>query len=244
MKYIVGNWKMNQDLAQVEDFINSVEEAGGFDCQSWIAPQSVHISPMVSKTKSLKIGAQNTSRYLSGAYTGELSPAAIKNIGASFTIIGHSERRAYFNEDNKELNQKIQAAFKAKLDVIYCVGETLEQREQDQTFGIIKKQIFEGLNEIIIPEGAQLIVAYEPVWAIGTGKSATPEQAQEVHQQIRHYLKEIFSQEVPLLYGGSVKPNNIESLLLQDDIDGALVGGASLKAQDFIVLCQVASKTH
>ncbi len=244
MKYIVGNWKMNQSLREITHFVEQFSGTSQFKCETWIAPQSIHIAPLIAKTSRIKVGSQNSSLYQNGAYTGEISPTAIKELGATFTIIGHSERRAQFKENNMLLGKKVAAAFEAGLDVIYCIGESLEERNDDKTFVVLEEQIREALKGIILSDKNKFIVAYEPVWAIGTGQTATPEQAQEAHHFVRVQLKDSFptnGEKIPLLYGGSVKPSNIEELLAQEDIDGALVGGASLAAADYIQLCQCAS---
>lgn len=209
---------------------------------AWIAPQFIHIS-FLKKLKSklklkLKIGAQNCAYKESGAYTGEVSPVALKDMGVNFTIIGHSERRALFHESHSDLNAKTILALKVGLKVIFCVGETLEEREQGKMQAVIEEQIIKGLENLPADKIDNLLIAYEPVWAIGTGKTASKEQAQEVHAFIRGILPRLglSSDATPILYGGSVKPSNIEELLSQKDIDGALVGGASLKAKDFYAL--------
>jgi triosephosphate isomerase len=244
--YIVGNWKMNQSINEINTFFDFVnKQAENFQCESWIAPQAIHIAPLLDKTQNIKIGAQNSAPHDKGAYTGEISPHSLKELGASFTIIGHSERRQFFKETHALINKKLEVALEAGLTVILCVGESVQDRNDDKTFVVIEEQLREGLKSIIIPKEGSLIVAYEPVWAIGTGQSATPEQAQEVHEFIRVQLKDTFptsGAEIPILYGGSVKPDNIESLMAQRDINGALVGGASLNPEDFTKLCLVASK--
>lgn len=239
-KLIVGNWKMNQSLQQVEDFLDEVGHK--LKEEAWIAPQALHIGLARSKAPlTIKIGAQNCSDQDHGAFTGENSPASLKEMGATFVLVGHSERRQLFNETNATCVAKTKRALGHGLAVIYCVGETLTEREANKTLTVVKQQLREGLTAADTWNAGQLIVAYEPVWAIGTGKVATPAQAQEVHSAIRAELKAMFGAEgeaVRLLYGGSVKPDNVQELMGQKDIDGALVGGASLKAADFIALCQ------
>jgi triosephosphate isomerase len=239
MKLIVGNWKMNQNKQQVRSFIETVESQ--LKAEAWIAPQAMHLGLALAHVKKLKIGAQNCSEHDSGAFTGENSPASLKDLGASFVLIGHSERRQIFAETNATCAMKTKAALKNGLAVIYCVGETLAEREAGQTLTVVKQQLRQALSDLGGWPTGQLIVAYEPVWAIGTGKVATPAQAQEVHAAIRSELTAMFGAEgagVRLLYGGSVKPDNVKELMGQKDIDGALVGGASLKATDFLALCQ------
>ena len=183
--HIVGNWKMNQSLEDIKSFFHEVSEKhDDFKCEAWVAPQFVHIPIVRELTISLgnvQVGAQNCSHELSGAYTGDISPQALTEVGCEFTLIGHSERRAIFNEGNELLNKKLHLALEQKLTVIFCVGETLEEREAGNTNKVIETQIIEGLKGLTAEQAANVIIAYEPVWAIGTGKVATPEQAQEVH---------------------------------------------------------------
>lgn len=239
MKLIVGNWKMNQTAAQVKSFFEVVNAAAKKQ-EAWIAPQALHVTLALTLAKDIKIGAQNCSDHDSGAFTGENSPASLKDLGASFVLVGHSERRQLFHETNESCARKTTKALAHGLAVIYCVGETLAERESGATLAVVKKQLREGLQNVSW-SGDQLVVAYEPVWAIGTGKVASPAQAQEVHAAIRSELAELYGEagkNVRLLYGGSVKPDNVQELMGQKDIDGALVGGASLKANDFLALCQ------
>jgi len=189
---------------------------------------------------NISVGAQNLYFEEKGAFTGEVSPAMVKDVGCSHVLIGHSERRQYFGEADQTVNKKIFAALKAGLLPIVCIGETLEERESNKTFDVIGKQIKEGLAGLSKDQMLKLVIAYEPVWAIGTGKTATPDQAQEVHAFIRKELGKMFDKDVAdktrILYGGSVKPENVKDLMAQKDIDGGLVGGASLKADSFTKL--------
>ena len=240
--YIVGNWKMNQNLEEIKTFIGeALPKLSGKNGNWWIAPQSIHIPTLLEKSKdTIKVGAQNCSYETHGAYTGEISPISLKDLGAHFVILGHSERRAIFKETDQELNLKLKQALKAGLTIIFCVGETLAEREAGKVDEVLATQVFEGLRGVELNSKSDLIIAYEPVWAIGTGKTATPEMADEAHQIIRKHLFElenIDAEATSILYGGSVKPNNIEELLEKENIDGALVGGASLKAQDYVALC-------
>lgn len=242
--HIVGNWKMNQTLHEISNFfIEMTKMKMELKCEAWIAPQAIHL-PILKEiaftTGMIKIGAQNCAAEDSGAFTGETSPQALADIGADFVIIGHSERRTIYGEDNNTLNKKVLGALRNNLKVIYCVGETLAQRESNQTFTIIEEQLNVGLKEIPADKANLILIAYEPVWAIGTGKVASPEQAEEVHAFIRSKLTHE-PQKTIILYGGSVKPDNINALLVNENIDGALVGGASLKALDFRQLCSSAS---
>ena len=242
--HIVGNWKMNQTLLEISNFFIEMSKMKmELKCKAWIAPQAIHISilkEIAFTTGSIQIGAQNCCEQNSGAYTGEISPLALADMGVEFVIIGHSERRTIYGEQNDLLNKKVLLALKNGLKVIYCIGETLEEREANQTFSVIEAQLNIGLQGLT-PELANLLmIAYEPVWAIGTGKTASAEQAEEVHAFIRSKLN-LNADKTIILYGGSVKPDNIDSLLKKENIDGALVGGASLKAQDFKALCSSAS---
>jgi triosephosphate isomerase len=242
--HIVGNWKMNMTLHEISNFfIDMSKMKMELKCKAWIAPQSLHI-PILKEiaftTGAIQVGAQNCSEQDSGALTGEISPVALADMGTEFVIIGHSERRTIFKEGNSLLNKKVLNALKHGLKVIYCVGETLEEREQNKTFSVLESQMVEGLKDLSAEAASQLLVAYEPVWAIGTGKVATAEQAEEAHAFIRSKLA-FRKEETVILYGGSVKPDNIDSLLAKENIDGALVGGASLKASDFKALCMSGS---
>ncbi len=244
--HIVGNWKMNQSLEEIKSFfIDFTKMKMDLKCQAWIAPQFIHI-PILKELAftlgNIKVGAQNCSEVDSGAFTGEVSPKALADMGTDFVIIGHSERRTIFKEDNKLLNKKFLNALSNNLKVIFCIGETLEERESGNTFSVIEKQLNEGLLNFPKEKSELLLLAYEPVWAIGTGKTASSEQAEEVHSFIRNKLPNEL-QKVVILYGGSVKPDNIHSLLQMPNIDGALVGGASLKASDFKVLCMAGSSS-
>lgn len=243
--YIVGNWKMNQNIHQLNEFFSEMEKADLPTGNFWIAPQAIHIHPAVKKTNDvdMKIGAQNCCDRNSGAFTGEISPESLKDIEAHFVILGHSERRAIYKENDELINGKVQLALDNKLVPILCVGESLSQREAGKTLDVVLTQVEKGLKDIKIASADELIVAYEPVWAIGTGKTATPEQAEEIHAQIREKLCKIypdFGAELSILYGGSVKPSNVKDLLAQPNVNGGLVGGASLEAEDYIQLCKAA----
>ncbi|MEX0799163.1 MAG: triose-phosphate isomerase [Bacteriovoracaceae bacterium] len=241
--YMVGNWKMNQGLHELNEFFIQIDKADLPQGNFWIAPQMIHIHKLLEKTNinSLKVGAQNCSDQESGAYTGEVSAKNLAEMGAQFVILGHSERRSLFKEDDQFINRKVKQALRNKLIPILCVGETLEQREAGKTLETVLGQVEACLDGIRPTSADQLILAYEPVWAIGTGKTASPEQADEVHSEIRKKLDQLFpdtGKEISILYGGSVKPSNIKDLLSQKNVNGGLVGGASLKASDFIELCK------
>ena len=247
-KIIAGNWKMNNDLSATKNLISNLAKSlnNNENCDVIICPPFTSLSESNSQIKNtvIKLGAQNMYFENEGAYTGEISAKMIKSVGCEFVILGHSERRAIFNESNSLINKKIKKAISSGLKPIFCVGESLEQREKGVTKEIIKTQVTEGLKDISSEEIKTLIIAYEPVWAIGTGRNATPEQAQEVHEFIRSLIKENYSQEIAdnmiIQYGGSVKPDNAKDLLSQKDIDGALVGGASLKASSFLGIIRAA----
>ena len=237
-KLLVGNWKMNKNGKECLEFLEEFSKKFSDKREAWIAPQSLFVKLIINS--GIKAGLQNCSEFIEGAYTGEVSPKTFKEMGGHFVILGHSERRQYFGETSKGLNAKIRTVLNEGLVAIYCVGETLTERDNGQTLSLIEDQIHQGLNDQAKANEENLIIAYEPVWAIGTGKTASPAQAQEVHAHIRQLLVTkfpAFGDKVRILYGGSVKPDNIEELLAQKDIDGGLVGGASLKPKDFLALC-------
>ena len=237
-KLMVGNWKMNKNVKECLEYLETFSAKYSGKRDAWIAPQSLMLNSIINSP--LKAGLQNCSEHVEGAYTGEVSSITFKEMGGHFVILGHSERRQYFGETSKGLNQKIRTAIQEGLTVIYCVGETLAEREAGLTLPLIEDQLHQGLNDQSKARLENLIIAYEPVWAIGTGKTASPAQAQEVHAHIRSILTAkfpAFGDKTRILYGGSVKPDNVEELLAQQDIDGGLVGGASLKPKDFLALC-------
>ncbi len=221
-------------VSQLREMVSDVKEV-----EIVIAPPYTALGSVAGAIKGSNIflSAQNIFWEESGAFTGEVSPLMLKDIGCQCAIIGHSERRQYFGETNETVNKRLKAALKVSLTPIVCIGEVLEEREAEKTLDVIEQQLKEGLNGLSADEMEKVVVAYEPVWAIGTGKTATPDQAQEVHQFIRKLITQIFSEKVAdgtrILYGGSVKPDSIDQLMSQKDIDGALVGGASLKADSF-----------
>lgn len=242
-KVIAGNWKMFNDLNQSIELVSGLKkelEGKNIDTDVIVCPPFTNLETVnaVIKDSIIQLGAQNMYFEESGAFTGEISPAMLKSVGCSFVILGHSERRTIFGESNQLINKKIKTALNFGIKPIFCIGESLEQRENGTTFKVIENQIIEGLAGITETELETLIIAYEPVWAIGTGKVASPEQAQEVHKFIRQLLSKIYSsqlaEKVIIQYGGSVKPDNAKELLSQPDIDGALVGGACLKADSFV----------
>ncbi|MBT4791518.1 MAG: triose-phosphate isomerase [Halobacteriovoraceae bacterium] len=243
--YMIGNWKMNQTLAEVESFFANLSLENNQN-NFWISPQTLHVQKCITLGAStgILIGSQNCSDQDYGAYTGEVSTESLIEMGGHFSLVGHSERRAYYQESDEFINKKIKKSIEKGLVPVLCIGETLEQREAGDTFSIVLSQLKNGLINIKLNNEAELIVAYEPVWAIGTGKTASPEQAAEVHDKIREKLREIFGElgeDISILYGGSVKPSNVATLLAQKNINGGLVGGASLKSESFAELCAACS---
>jgi triosephosphate isomerase (TIM) len=238
MKYfIAANWKMNKTIAETREFLRSIVPAvqGATDVDIVIAPPFTALSRAAEDMKdtSVQLAAQDMFWEEKGAYTGEISPLMLLDAGCKHVIIGHSERRQYFAEDDAIVNRKIKAAKLAGLGVIFCVGESLEEREAGKAFDVIKREIEIGLAEV---DSDNLVVAYEPIWAIGTGRTATTEQAQEVHAFIRKILGNLYgskAENIRILYGGSVTPDNVDGLMACNDVNGALVGGASLKPESF-----------
>lgn len=239
---IAGNWKMYKDLDEAVDLTNGIKR-GVYridNVEIVVAPPFTNLSEISEMLVEGNIGlsAQNCHWEKEGAYTGEISVMMLKSVGCRYVIIGHSERRKYFGETDETVNKKLKAALAGGLIPIVCVGETLEEREAGKTLEVVKTQVVGGLKGLSEHELEKLVIAYEPVWAIGTGKTATPAQAQEVHAMIRKLIAELYSREFSaakrILYGGSVKPDNIEELMKEEDIDGGLIGGASLKADGFV----------
>lgn len=237
---MAGNWKMFKTISEGVDLVKKLgsQTAGETDREILVCPPFTALAAVAQAAKGtgIDVGAQNMNDNLSGAFTGEVAPGMIKDAGAYHVIIGHSERRQIYGETDALVNKKTKLALEQSLTPIVCVGETLAEREAGNTFKVVERQVLEGLKGITSTQAVLLVVAYEPVWAIGTGKTATPSQAQEVHAFIRKKLETLFGGEstrVRILYGGSVKPDNIDQLMSQPDIDGGLVGGASLKAEDF-----------
>jgi triosephosphate isomerase len=239
-QFIIGNWKMHMTSAETETFVEELlPHIGETTCFIGITPPFTSIDVAVKSAKGsyLNIGAQNMSEYPKGAYTGEISSAMLKENGATFVLIGHSERRAHFHENDEMIHRKVKWAIEEELLPVLCIGETQEERDKEMTHSVLTRQLSAALKDFSIKELENLIIAYEPVWAIGTGKTATPQIAQETHHLIRSHIKKTWGEEIgerlPLLYGGSVKPENAATLLSQEDIDGALIGGASLDVEAF-----------
>ena len=241
---IAGNWKMNGLQSEAEDLVKLLIEKNELtrDVDVVLAPPftALGIVRKLVRGSGIQLAGQNIYFESKGAWTGEISAAMLKDCGCKYVILGHSERRSYFHEDDALINKKIKAAMKNDLHVIFCVGESLEQRERNETRRVVESQLKIGLEGLAVGDCEKLIIAYEPVWAIGTGKTATPEQAQEVHHFVRAFLETSFgkptAESTRIQYGGSVNPGNSKSLMAQKDIDGALVGSASLNAESFIAI--------
>ena len=241
-KLVAGNWKMHKTVSEARAYARELGDAlreQGAGCEVVVAPPFTALAAVAEALRDAPIGvaAQDVFWEPHGAYTGEISPPMLKEVGCTYVIVGHSERRQYFGETNRSVGKKIRACQREGLAPIFCVGETLEQRERGITFPIVREQLLVGLEEAESTNPDRLVIAYEPVWAIGTGKTATPEQAQEVHHFIRSQLaasRNGLSEAVRILYGGSVKPSNAKNLFTCEDIDGGLVGGASLKKEEFL----------
>ena len=241
---VVGNWKMNGSLGQTSELLASIEDNinDKIGCEIGVCTPFVYLAAAIKLQSSITIGAQTVSEYASGAYTGEVSADMLSDIGCYWVLVGHSERRVLFNEQDQQLVLKAKAAQQAGLLPIYCVGETEEQYKAGQTFDVIAQQLNCLLAETDV-DLERLVLAYEPVWAIGTGLTATPEEAQKVHAFIRQLVAKSsasMAEKLRILYGGSVKPDNAALLFEQQDIDGGLIGGASLDAEAFLSICQKA----
>ena len=247
---IAGNWKMHKTNSEAMQLANQIriKTMDITRTKIIICPPFTALAPVfeIIGDSKIHLGAQNMYWEKEGAFTGEISAGMIKSTGANYVIIGHSERRQYFGETDETVNKKVKAALENGLKPIVCVGETLDEREANITLKVVSKQIRGAFADVTADQMSKIIVAYEPVWAIGTGKTATPEQAQEVHSEIRKLIAELYDARVAekliIQYGGSVKPQNAQSLLSQQDIDGALVGGACLKADSFSEIIHIAEK--
>jgi triosephosphate isomerase (TIM) len=237
---IAGNWKMQKTISEAKDYIKifaPLVEKSSATVMLAVPFTAISSASETAKPTNVVIGAQNMSEHEKGAFTGEISSIMLKTSGAEFVLIGHSERRHVFNESDKTINKKMLRAIADDVKTILCVGEKEDEKQNEKTEEVIRRQLRSGLENIALEDVLKIIIAYEPVWAIGTGKTATPDIAENVHKFIRKELKEIYSQKVAnsisILYGGSVKENNIKDLMNEDDIDGVLVGGASLDASTF-----------
>jgi triosephosphate isomerase len=245
--FIAGNWKMHKTLAEAKTLARSIRDgaAPGRRAEVALAPPYTALAAVAAELagSNLRLAAQDTFWEKQGAYTGAISPAMLADVGCRYVIVGHSERRQHFGDTDAIINKKLSAVVAAGLTPILCVGETKAEREADQTLKVVRDQLSQGLGEIKPATGVDLVIAYEPVWAIGTGLTATPDQAQAVHHFIRSLLREFLgpvAEAIRIQYGGSVTPDNAATLLAQPDIDGALVGGASLKPELFVPIIAAA----
>ena len=239
-KIVAGNWKMNNGLQETELLINELaKETNHSGCEVMIAPSFVSLKTSIDhlKNKDIEVVSQNVHQKNNGAYTGEISAKMLSSIGIKTTIIGHSERREYFNETHEILKNKVDTSLENSINIIFCFGEELKDRKNNNHFRIISNQISESLFHLSSSEWDNIILAYEPVWAIGTGETASSDQVQEMHSFIRNFIAQKYStelaQKISILYGGSVKPNNAKEIFSMEDVDGGLIGGASLNSKDF-----------
>lgn len=239
---IAGNWKLHNTIDDATTLANAIKKAAAAieDADIIIAPTFTSLAKVsdLIKGSNLHLAGQNCHDQENGAFTGEIAPGMLVDAGCSHVIVGHSERRQIFGETNEWINRKVHAALKAGLTVILCIGETLEERESEKMYDVLTSQVTEGLAQVTAAQMDKIIIAYEPVWAIGTGVTASDDQAEEAHSFVRGLVGGLFDPSVSsgtrILYGGSVKPGNVDGLMAQNNIDGALVGGASLQAEDFI----------
>ena len=245
-KIVAGNWKMNKTFQEAEDLIfeisDALNEKGKGETIVIVCPPAPYLEMAtdIASENDFFIGAQNAAEQEFGAYTGEISAAMIQSMGVQYVILGHSERRQYFGETDSKIATKINLAFNHNITPIYCCGEVLEERNSEKHFEVVRKQVSEAMFHLSAEKAAEVIIAYEPVWAIGTGVTASPDQAQEMHKFIRSLIEEKFGKtvadEIVILYGGSCNAKNAEELFSQPDVDGGLIGGASLKAEDFVTI--------
>jgi len=243
-KVVAGNWKMNTTVEEGKKLAQAIFDMDKpSDVTLIVAPPYTHLTTVqevIKGKEGIHLSAQDCYLKVSGAYTGAISPSMIRSTGASYTILGHSERRSYFQDDNVMIFQKMRAALSEGLKIILCVGEKLDQREVGDHFKVVQNQLEETICKFSKQEGKEVILAYEPVWAIGTGKTATAEQANEMHGFIREVIAQHFdnrfAEQIPILYGGSCKPGNAKELFSQSNVDGGLIGGASLSADDFLAI--------
>ena len=243
---VAGNWKMNKNVQEstqlATEIVSKVKDLTLNNTRVIVTPTFVNISEVVNVTKgsAVEVAAQNMHQAKSGAYTGEISAEMLTSLGLKTVILGHSERREYFGETDAILAKKVDAALENNLEVVFCFGEVLEDRKSDNHFNVVESQIKNGLFHLEASAWKNIILAYEPVWAIGTGETASPEQAQEMHAFIRKIIADKYNQEVAdsvsILYGGSVKPSNAKEIFSKEDVDGGLIGGAALNSDDFVSL--------
>jgi triosephosphate isomerase len=243
-KIVAGNWKMNKNSEQTEDLLNELIEKMPIDTdvQVIVAPTFVNLSSAVDHLEftSIEVAAQNVHQSKSGAFTGEISADMLKSIAVDIVILGHSERRAIFHETDALIASKVNTALEHDMTVIFCFGEELKDRQSKNHFNIVENQLRDGLFQIEAKDWNHIVLAYEPVWAIGTGETASPEQVQEMHEFIRETVLKAFgsdiAENVSILYGGSVKPDNAKEIFSKPDVDGGLIGGAALKVDDFVAI--------
>lgn len=246
-KLVAGNWKMHGSLAEnqtrLTQLVSALKNNEAVDVAVFPTAPYLFQCKSLLAASGIKWGAQDVSQHASGAYTGEIATSMLEDFACQYALVGHSERRELFHEDDDTVADKFIALLNSRLTPVLCVGETLEQRESGNTMSVIIKQIDAVLNKVGITGFKQAVIAYEPVWAIGTGKTATPGQAQDVHKAIRAHLAQYdtdIAQAIQIVYGGSVKPDNADAIFAQPDVDGALVGGASLNSNDFVKICNAA----
>ena len=244
-KIVAGNWKMNNHKAETAALIADLKSKGSFNgVEVKIAPTTIHLAQAVEELSdsAIEVIGQNMHQATNGAYTGEISANMLQSIGVNSVILGHSERRAYFNETDEALAEKVNTAVVHDMEVIFCFGEELEDRKSERHFEVVASQLKKALFHLEATAWKNIVLAYEPVWAIGTGETASPEQAQEMHAYIRNLIQESYGAEVAenvaILYGGSVKPANAQEIFSKPDVDGGLIGGAALKADDFFAIVQ------
>lgn len=244
-KIVAGNWKMNNNKAETSSLIADLKAKGSFNgVEVKVAPTAIHLAQAVEELSdsAIEVIGQNMHQATNGAYTGEISAAMLQSIGVNSVILGHSERRAYFNETDEALAEKVNTAVAHDMEVIFCFGEELEDRKSERHFDVVATQLKKALFHLEAAAWKNIVLAYEPVWAIGTGETASPEQAQEMHAFIRNLIQESYgnsvAENVAILYGGSVKPANAQEIFSKPDVDGGLIGGAALKADDFFAIVQ------
>ncbi len=243
-KIVAGNWKMNKNSEQTEDLLNELIEKMPIDTdvKVIVAPTFVNLSSAVDHLQftSVEVAAQNVHQSEGGAFTGEISADMLKSVGVGIVILGHSERRAIFHETDALIASKVNTALEHDMTVIFCFGEELKDRQSKNHFNIVENQLRDGLFQIAAIDWNHIVLAYEPVWAIGTGETASPEQVQEMHEFIRETVRKAFgsdiAEDVSILYGGSVKPDNAKEIFSKPDVDGGLIGGAALKVDDFVAI--------
>ena len=240
---VAGNWKMNNNKPETELLLdNLMQHEIRQDVSVYVAPSFIQLSQSVDKLngKPIRVAAQNMNAAASGSHTGEVSSSMLKEVGVNTVILGHSERRSLYGETNDSLKEKVTTAIEAEMGIIFCFGEELSERKENKHFNLVKEQLANSLFDLPSDKWNQIILAYEPVWAIGTGETASPEQAQEIHafvrQQIKYQYDAVLADKVSILYGGSVNPNNAREIFSMADVDGGLIGGASLKAEDFMAI--------